>query len=193
MDWMQWTASLAASLGWPSVVIVFLVLVRKQLAGLAGRIEELTLPGGVSAKFGKALGENRDKVETARLAETAPQASLGQSHARDRDWALAQEFPEAAVMKSFNSIEEAIAENSDKLPSAKGSLFSYVKELNRRGLLGRDMVELFKSLRDLRNLAAHGKGTDRITPGEAAEYQDQCALFVEVLRRAFTQLPKSNP
>jgi len=189
MDWLQWTASLVGSLAWPSVVIVLLILIRKQLAGLVARIEELTLPGGASAKFGKALAENREQVEAARLAENVPEAAFRPDQARERDWVLTEQFPEAAVMESFKSIEKMIVENKGKLPVIKGSLFSYVKELGNRGLLSKDMVELFKSLRNLRNIAAHGRAPDRITPGEALEYQEQCLVFAQVLKKALEKIP----
>jgi hypothetical protein len=46
MDWKQFFASMVGSLAWPVVVVALLVLLRKHLASMAERLEELTLPGG---------------------------------------------------------------------------------------------------------------------------------------------------
>jgi len=133
MDWMQFTASVIGSLAWPSVVVVLLILIRKQLGGLVARIEELNLPGGTSAKFGRALEEIREKVEAARTAERPPKNLM---HFRTLDsggiLTLAEDFPEAAVMEGFRLIEEVIQRNKSKLPDVpKGTLFSYVKALGQ--------------------------------------------------------------
>ncbi len=47
MDWLQFISSILVGFAWPSVLIVLMVILRKQISALAGRIEEVTLPGGV--------------------------------------------------------------------------------------------------------------------------------------------------
>jgi hypothetical protein len=59
MDWLQFISSTLVGFAWPSVLIVLMVILRKQISALAGRIEEVTLPGGAKAKFEKAIGEAR--------------------------------------------------------------------------------------------------------------------------------------
>lgn len=54
MNWLQFFASIIGSLAWPSVIIALLLILRKQIAGLAERVKELTLPGGIKATFEEA-------------------------------------------------------------------------------------------------------------------------------------------
>src|SRR5207249_162987 len=119
-------ASAVASLAWPSVVIVLLILIRNQLGGLVGRIEELNLPGGVSAKFGKALEKAREKLEAARANEEMPKLDAKRWRTLDDRGILqlAEDFPEAVVMEGFRTIEEVVNQNRAKLPDMpNGTLF----------------------------------------------------------------------
>ena len=68
-SWGEFIASLIASLAWPAVIVVALVLVRKQLGGLAGRLEELSVPGG-HAKFTSILKEAGSQAE--QLEQESP-------------------------------------------------------------------------------------------------------------------------
>jgi hypothetical protein len=190
MDWKQFIASIVGSLAWPAVIIVLLILLRHKLGELVSRMEELKLPGGVSAKFGKELEAARQKIEESKAAQEVPKEPV---RWRTTDSAellyLAEEFPEAAVMEAFRQVEHAIGENRDKLPDIpKGTLLSYVKVLAQRGLVDKVAVDLFQRLRNLRNIAAHGSGADRVTPGEALEYYAQCVYMAQVLRAAFNKL-----
>ncbi|MBB2959824.1 hypothetical protein [Methylobacterium sp. R2-1] len=63
MDWLQFFSSIIASLAWPSVVALLLILLRSQLASLAQRLEELTLPGGAKASFKELIQEAKTSAE----------------------------------------------------------------------------------------------------------------------------------
>jgi hypothetical protein len=67
MDWLQFFASIIGSLAWPSVVVALLFMLRGQMAGLVGRLEELAF-GGAKAKFAMALEQG--KANTEQLAAT---------------------------------------------------------------------------------------------------------------------------
>jgi hypothetical protein len=53
MDLLAFILSMVGLLTWPAVVVVFLLLLKPHLKALAGRIEEMSLPGGIRAKFVK--------------------------------------------------------------------------------------------------------------------------------------------
>jgi hypothetical protein len=69
MDWLTFLSNLVGSLAWPSVVIVLLIILRRQISALASRLEELTLPGGAKAKFAKLLDEARQQLPAVRSAK----------------------------------------------------------------------------------------------------------------------------
>jgi hypothetical protein len=71
MDWKQFFASMVGSLAWPVVVVALLVLLRKHLASMAERLEELTLPGGAKAKFDRQLDAARTESEKIIVPEAA--------------------------------------------------------------------------------------------------------------------------
>ena len=54
MDWLTFIANMTGHIAWPLVIVVLLVIVRRELASLAARLTEFTFPGG-SAKFREAL------------------------------------------------------------------------------------------------------------------------------------------
>ena len=57
MDTLTFISSIVRSLAWPAVVMFFLWLTRNSLGDLLDRLQELALPGGGKAKFGKVLKE----------------------------------------------------------------------------------------------------------------------------------------
>jgi hypothetical protein len=106
MDWKQFFASMVGSLAWPVVVVALLVLLRKHLASMAERLEELTLPGGAKAKFDRQLDAARtesEKIIVPEAAETEKPSIILSDEAQ-----LANKFPEAAVSEAFRHLEVLI-------------------------------------------------------------------------------------
>jgi hypothetical protein len=108
MDWLQFISSTLVGFAWPSVLIVLMVILRKQISALAGRIEEVTLPGGAKAKFEKAIGEAREKAE--KIEPAARDTSTAETQPQDSFLYLANNFPEAAIMESFREVERTLWE-----------------------------------------------------------------------------------
>jgi hypothetical protein len=62
MDWKAFIAAMVGSLAWPIVVFTLLIFLRKQLVGLAERLQELSL-GGAKATFEKQLETARREAD----------------------------------------------------------------------------------------------------------------------------------
>jgi len=62
MDWKAFIAAIVGSLAWPIVVLSLLITLRKQLVGLAERLQEFSL-GGAKATFEKQLETARKEAE----------------------------------------------------------------------------------------------------------------------------------
>jgi hypothetical protein len=108
MDWLQFISSIPVGYAWPSVLIVLMVILRKQISALAGRIQEITLPGGAKAKFEKVIPEAREKAEKIEPAvRDTPTAEI---QPQDSFLYLANNFPEAAIMESFREVEGTLWE-----------------------------------------------------------------------------------
>ena len=179
MDWKAFIASIFGSLAWPFVVITLLVLLRKHLPGLAKRIEEITLPGGVKAKFDKALDEGRIESELVP-AESWP-VDRKVTIQDERHLELAKQFPEAAVMEAYKVVEKLLLQLRSRLDlPSRTNLRGVVSHLVERGVLTREVQPLFESFQQARNASAHVGDANKITPGEAIAYMEQAELLATV-------------
>jgi hypothetical protein len=193
MDWLQFISSIVVAFAWPSVLIVLMVILRKQISALAGRIEEVTLPGGAKAKFEKAIAEARENTEKIEPAvrdtptpEIQPQDSL---------LYLANNFPEAAIIESFREVEGTLWEMVPFLGlPTKGRAPQYVIEaLQRKRYIDDNTANLFQNLREARNAAAHAGRVNRVGPGDAIEFREQARTLNELLRRVLADMRVTPP
>ena len=189
MGWLEFIAAVIGHLAWPVVVGVLLFTVRKQLAGLAVRLKELSLPGGVKATFEKELEEGRTIAEQIEQAPPQPQLAPPPVDVNVEDNKLVRvaiEAPEGAIVLAYIELEKALKDIAQKLGMRSNiTIHSHVmKELVQRGLITVDAAKLFETLRRARNSAAHGMGEEALTTAEAVEYIRQASLLVQLLRLA---------
>jgi hypothetical protein len=187
MDWNQALSGVATSFAWPMVVIAFILIARQPIIGLVARLEELTLPGGARAKFRQQLEDVRGKTEELVLATKTTPLRTNLPNVSSTDLELTNHFPEAAVLKSFQTIEQEILENRDLILDVDEptSLSIVVRRLRELGYVEQRIYELFLSLQTARNEAVHGTVQRRITPGEALEYGQQAGFLVALLHQSF--------
>lgn len=181
MGWKAFIASLVSSVAWPAVCAYLLWLMRDQLAQLAERIEEFTLPGGAKAKFVKAIESNKD--DTQELAgETTLPIELDQERIK-----LAALSPEAAIIVSFKEIEHLLLQIRDKLGlEARSNLRAVMSQLRQRGLVSEVASSVFERLRYARNEAAHV--AEEISAEEAMDYAEQARLLKNTLQKVLDAL-----
>jgi hypothetical protein len=193
MDWLQFISSILVGFAWPSVLIVLMVILRKQISALAGRIEEITLPGGAKAKFEKAIAEAREKAEKIEPAvRDTPTAEI---QPQDPFLYLANNFPEAAIMESFGEVERTLSEMVPFLGlPTKGRAPPYViEELQRKRYIDDNTANLFHKLREARNVASHAGHVNRVGPGDALEFREQARTLNELLRRILGDMQVNPP
>jgi len=186
VDWKQFFASMIGSLAWPVVVVALLILLRKHLASMAERLEELTLPGGAKAKFDRQLDVARTESERIIVPDVAE--TEGPSLTLSDEAQLANKFPEAAVSEAFRRLEvliQLIKLHMPMLPVRATSL-SIVQTLLDLNKINESEYELYRSLREARNSAVHAR--TRLTPGEAFEYQQRADIMAKVLKRVAKDL-----
>jgi hypothetical protein len=200
MDWLTFIATIVSAFAWPLVIIVFLIILRNHIGGLAARIEELRFPGGAQAKFVKELDSVRKQSEKIPIATRFSRGNIrmqsGQFLSSDelKVLELANRSPEAVVMEGFREIEEVIDQNAKKLPAGvqRRNPLQLIDELSQRGFLDAEARALFMSLRNTRNTAAHSKPETRITPGEAIEYREHARFFAEILQKAIADYAEAS-
>jgi hypothetical protein len=176
MDWKAFIAAIVGSLAWPIVVLSLLFILRKQLVGLADRLQEFSL-GGAKATF-------ENQLETARKeAEKLPPPSVSPDEIPDNQrivpltdekkfWRLANEFPEAAIIEVYKDIEGILFRIGETMGLPRTNADRVMDELYERREVDESARDLFFTLRRARNLSAHGTGDGRVSPGEALDYSE---------------------
>jgi hypothetical protein len=189
MDWKQFIASVLGTIAWPFVVLIVLYLIRNQIRNLAERIEELTLPGGAGIKLAKQVEQVRNQAEIVEAEQKAEPPDVVTLDPRTLQ--LAEQFPEAALLEAFKELEGVLLQIRSRLPDRKPNrnVSEVVKYLADKQYITASTFELFQGLREARNSAAHAKGGNRLTPGEAIELVRQAKLLVTVLVSAANRLP----
>jgi hypothetical protein len=193
MDWLQFISSILVGYAWPSVLIVLMVILRKQISALAGRIKEVELPGGAKAKFEKAIAEARETAEKIEPAgRDTPTAEI---RPHDPFLYLANNFPEAAIMGSFREVETTLGEMVPflGLPTKARTPPYVIEELQRKRYIDENAANLFRKLREARNLAAHAGHVNRVGPGDALEFREQASTLNELLRRVLADMQVNPP
>lgn len=182
MDWLTFiTKIVEAILSLPVAIIVLLLCIRPYLGGLVRRLEELDLPGGTKAKFGRELDQAKESIETEAII----------SEADDKFLRLANQFPEAAVLQSYQQVEALLSQHAIEFGKGRFSRPANVIEfLQGQGIIDAKTVSLFRTIAEIRNSAVHVSLENRITPGEAIEYRSICEALLLQLAQAFDELKR---
>lgn len=195
MDWKTFFSNIITTVAWPSVALVFIILTRNKfdkLLEIFSRLQKAKFPG-VEVEFSEALEKARDASEFIAIEQSPTnipeKEAISLPQPNDLYLKLAQDFPEAAIMTAFQEVEQAIIEHKDKFPDIKGyNLGAFVTQLARAELLSPEIVDQFKRVRNLRNIAAHSKGPNNISAGEALEYRAICRSLAEIFHAAFLKV-----
>ena len=188
MDWRTFISQMAAALAWPTVVVVLLLLLRPYFGGLAERLESLKLPGGTEAKFREELERAKGDVQalqqrtgSVRTHDAAP--DFDELRRKNEEYLeLSRNFPEAAIMYSFQAVEQVLDEIAPRLDVPRGRPRAVIEALQRRGQIDEQLRDLYQRLSNLRNVAVH-RGAVTLTQDEALEYRNLADAAVFQLRR----------
>jgi hypothetical protein len=173
---LEFASTLIDHLLWPLVVVAAIVLFRKPLSALIGRVTHYE---GLGQKldFGSALAEAEGSVGRAVESATIPRrrregepSLIGQA---------AQSNPPYVIIQAWEQISGALDLLKDVAqPGRKGSWNGRIPpELIENGIVAADFAQAIQELRELRNRVAHGQSDP--TPGEAAAYTATTARLTD--------------
>jgi hypothetical protein len=190
MNGLSFASSLIGHLVWPLVVAGAIVIFRKPLSELIGRVRHYE-GLGQRMDFGPALAEAEDAV--GKAVHDAPRA---EKQAQNEPSSLAREAevnPSYVVLQAWEQLSAAIADLAGiVLPGQRigqWNSWRFLPELQKRELLTADLVNAVNDLRNLRNQVAHGQSNP--TPGEAVAYADSAQVLAVVARNVADLL--ANP
>lgn len=186
MSWLEFIASMTASLAWPLAAVVIAAIFRSQIGSLLRRLNELGW-GDAKAKFAKELDKAEETAGT--LPSPAPKPEAEQSAALPSPISAEQErfdkllaiSPSAAVVDAWQAVEAAIRVLATKHGIASSSFPNppaWIRELNKAGHLPMSVVTLVNELRKTRNVAAH---SDEVSVSDAIRFRELAERALAVL------------
>jgi hypothetical protein len=200
MDWLQFIAAIIGHLAWPAVVLILLVMVRKHIGELAERLLEFSF-GGAKITFDKILEKGREIIEHAplpepQIAEDQPELELpdavpefkeGRSkrisslpNRRRKRTEIFYRSALAQVVDGLQEVDQLLFGIGDKLGIDAASASSVLYSLAASNVVQQEIVDLYDTLRDARNLLSHAQvHPDRI---EAVEYMRQANYLLWTLK-----------
>jgi hypothetical protein len=180
MSWLQFIDSMTGRLAWPIVIIVLVVILRKQVISLAERIEKVTFPGG-SAKFKEFEKELTRAVNHA--AKVSGRYRFVEPRVDEKDLQLTKTSPVAAISLAYHEVEQAVMRLASVLNvKAANNSILLAQRLLRLGYIDLDMFEIFDGLRRARNAVLHDD-TRNPTEAQAVSYLHQSQILTDALAR----------
>ncbi|WP_233022340.1 DUF4145 domain-containing protein [Rhodopseudomonas boonkerdii] len=190
MDWLQFISSIVASVAWPIAATAIVLNFKSELKRLLLLIKKVGA-GSVSVEISDQVEQVRQAGEAVKLdqREDVPEVALDPGLIN-----LAKNFPEAAVLQSFKSLEAVILRIRQRLPDDKPhrNLNEVLKALADDNQISQSAITLFQRLRQARNTAAHGEESGKLTPGEAIELINQITNLQELLEAVLEKLPRKS-
>lgn len=203
MDALQFVASLVSSLAWPALVLAVVLILRKGIAELLGRVLEAE-GFGVKAKFDPKRAEPSVALAKAEAEASAPAATVVRARAaeaRGQAWdatvrvreslastlaAFARKDPGAAVLLAYAEIEKALKHRMTEAKVGgveKLSGEKLVEVALRKAIVSLQTAEAIRGVLVLRNLAAHGGDVDAAKALEYLSLADAVIFAIETWRK----------
>jgi hypothetical protein len=180
MNWLDFISSIVGSVAWPFAIVIASLIFRGPLSQLLKRITEVEVFGN-KAVFSDELKKAELVAEAlpAQIENAEPPLPPDEAYLK-----LANLSPPAAVMESYKKVAAVI----DEWQNAQGMTHpptneGFVDWLLKDGALSAGEYDLYRTVRQTRNIAVHSNSS-KITAGEAIAYKDLCDNLAGVLRRA---------
>ena len=190
MSWLEFLAAVLPALAWPLTAIAVVLILRRKINDLLGRGLTRLKAGPVEAEWATLSSEARAGLE-AEL-DSDPAVSDGEESSEfslPRLRKIAELSPELAVIGGFQLLEGLVHDLSPQ-PSGNRRRVSTMREnlstLSSLGVLSPLAASALDNLRQLKNVAAHGKDfPDRkVTKADALDYLSLVEEAQEVLIQA---------
>jgi hypothetical protein len=166
MDWLEFVASVVATVAWPIVVLVLVFAFKQSIVDSLRQLRHLKAPG-VEADFGGFLADAEKSTEALLDAAGVPNEEAPEQPPQP------PLDPTGLIIRAWQILTMDIA----RLTSAAGltkknarNAIDQLEELRKALPMDPAVVATVLDLRNLRNLVAHGRHTP--TEGEAFTYAE---------------------
>jgi hypothetical protein len=203
MDWLTFIATMTGHIMWPLVIIVFLILLRKHIAGLAGRLDKLKF-GSAEVSFKDGLIEGLKNIIDAPpallkleppkpepelpLSKPKEDVKLGRHRTTDSAYApknlqgkeLWDTTAAGQIITAYEQVDAALFEIGDATGIDAANASSIMIVLTHKGLVSKELGKLYDTIRDGRNMVAHARAMPN--ESEVLEYVRQAGYLRDSLR-----------
>jgi len=159
------------AIAWPGAVLIIVLMLRREVGELIGRVQEIPFRGG-SIKF--AIKEVKHLADEAHLPEAespAPEMSPpGPSGLLQHVRQIAEVSPSLAIIEAWRRLE---GELTDRVTGWKGpgrpTGMRLTEQLIHEEVIDPNLAQIIDRLRLVRNRAAHAHGFE-VSQSDALEY-----------------------
>lgn len=184
MNWLEFVASVIASLAWPLSIIIIFCFLRRPIIQLVPLLRRLKVKE-IELEFRERLDAAKPKV--ALMADVRQKLIEGFLKPREHYLRLAEISKRSAIMEAWLEVEAAASDAYVRLVEAGMKVFMEPREtaefLRSRNLISEDEYKVYVELSRLRNRAAHEIDNLDINDAVVREYID-LALNVAAKIRA---------
>jgi hypothetical protein len=184
MDTTEFLIELLDKLAWPVSIIILVLILRKEFAGLLENLRSLKYKD-LSLEFGQRLKDAKEEAEKANLPDISKGLTMDKVEYYEE---LAQISPRAVVVEAWLQIESLLerAFSKQEVRYRPALIMQYAGELLRSAGLTSEEVSLFNDLRRMRNEVVHRENAT-LSPRVAIEYAHLAMRFVNVLSKKLKQ------
>jgi hypothetical protein len=186
MDWLTFISKLIGHIAWPVATFAIVLLLREQIKALLAVVSKVKV-SSVEVEFDRKLELVKEEA-LAVLPQLASSADRSTSIIDTQLLKLAEVSPRAAVMDGWRHVEAAALRAAKALlPEGtftnKTFTFRAIRIIEKSGAIPESIVDLMRSLRSLRNDAAHAADFG-LTVSAAIEYLHLAARVISYLEGA---------
>ncbi|MFF5181760.1 hypothetical protein ACFY2Q_27340 [Micromonospora sp. NPDC000316] len=165
---------LATALAWPTVVLVAVVLLRREIARTLGRLNRFAGPAGIEAEFSEEVSATSELAEVAApekpdelpVADPQGQTALTPQPSLADLIEEASKHPLGGMIRAWNLVEEILPAFNP--PGRRRNPIATLRSLEGSELVSDELYALAHRLWDLRNRVVHGHEVP--TANDAYEY-----------------------
>jgi len=187
MDWKQFIAQIVSSTAWPVLVIVIILIFKRELAKIVQRLEHMKYKD-LELEFNK-VKQQAEELHIDRPRELLATSSPAFISLEDQMLDAVERAPSAAILLAWSGLETAMASAVARLaispePPSYRSPMHNIEMLSKYGELPKSHTNLLQDMRILRNKVAHERDAIlSITQEEASNYVNVAIEMIQQLEK----------
>lgn len=184
---------IVTGLAWPAVVLVSVIVMRRQLGRLISRLVHAEVPGGKFDFSAQAAAAHDFAEAVTPQVPIEPPDIPGEEVVSLNDMLRAAEtHPVGAIVRAWNMVDVVVKGRLSPTPDDKFSVIELLTVVKYQGgEVTDDIIGLAKWLSDLRDHVVHGKIIP--TPAAARDYVDAVARLLLAVVRSPRLVPMTPP